>query len=200
MRLLSVPNQGVMCKTNGTSPVYSHKTVQFVGDKHAGQRIAASCFMDEALKRSAGAVGSSGGEIKIRDAPPCKKTNIWCCCLLSFFNLHFFLPPAANVNIGRVCIVLNSLPALYDPPLCQWGLKKIFMVSLAPLHSSVSGNHPFVMSQREHQSRLVLSSCKNTRKWNVNTAMYRCVVLTKSWKECVILYSIKLQAKLYKKN
>lgn len=69
MRLLSVPNQGVMCKTNGTSPVYSHKTVQFVCDKHVGQRIGASCIMYESLKTSAGAVGGGGSEIKIRDPP-----------------------------------------------------------------------------------------------------------------------------------
>lgn len=90
MRLLSLRNQGVMRKTNGTSPVYSHKTVQFVSDKHGGQRIAVSCFMYESLESSAGAVGIGAAEIRIREAPPRKKQTSGVVVSCHFFICIYF--------------------------------------------------------------------------------------------------------------
>lgn len=129
-------------------------------DKHAGQRICTPCIMYESLKTSAGAGGGGGGGgIRIQDRPPRKKTNIWCCCRLSFFNLH-------SCHVFASCCRCKCLkssfgakftsPAFHNPCLRSVHEHQIRCLRCGLLHfMEGSGKEPFVMSRMEHR----LSQC-----------------------------------------
>lgn len=101
MRLLSVPNQGVMRRTNGTSAADSHKTVQFVGDKHSRSACRRVMFNVWVFTKQ-----SAAAEIKIRDAPPRKKqtSGVVVSCRFFLICIFFFLFLASRSK----CKYLNS--------------------------------------------------------------------------------------------